>query len=67
MAKQRGIVKLEGGEVAIYGKGKKYEIGRKPRFLLKPKMDVSFDVKNGSAINIGQVPRVPGHRARKYE
>lgn len=67
MAKQRGIVKLEGGEVVIYGKGKKYEVGRKPRFMLKPKMDVMFDIKNNSAINIGQVPRVSGHRPRKYE
>lgn len=67
MPKQRGIVKLEGGEILIYAKKKKYEVGQKPQFLLKPKMDVMFEVRDGSAVHIGQVPRVPGHRPRKYE
>lgn len=67
MQKQRGVVRLEGGEAVIYGKGKKYTLAQKPRFALKPKMDVAFDVKNGVAVNISQVPRVPGHRPRRYE
>lgn len=67
MMKQRGVVRLEGGEIIIYAKQKKYSVGQKPRFLLKPKMDVQFELSNGVAVRIGQVPRVPGHRPRKYE
>jgi len=67
MPKQRGIVKLEGGEILIYAKKKTYEVGQKPRFLLKPQMDVQFELRNGAAVHIGQVPRVMGHRPRKYE
>ncbi|MDO8642656.1 MAG: hypothetical protein Q7R76_03660 [Candidatus Woesearchaeota archaeon] len=67
MPKQRGVVQLQGEEILIYGKGKKYEVGQKPRFQLKPKMDVMFEVRTGTAVNINQVPKMPGHRQRKYE
>jgi hypothetical protein len=67
MAKIRGVTKLSGKKLKIYGKGKGYLVGKKPRFLLKPKMDIMFEVKDGKATNITKVPRVPGHRRRQYE
>ncbi len=67
MPKERGVVRLESGKLLIYGKKKGYTIGQKPRFLLKPKMDVTFETRGNAAVNISQVPRLPAHRPRKYE
>ena len=66
MAKKRGVTKMSGKDLKIYGKGRGYPIGQKPRFLLKPKMDIMFEVKAGKAVNITKVPRVVGSKRRQY-